>query len=366
MTVAEARLVRAQPRLGAAGLALVVPIAALLALGAGGAEGSVLVLGPIVAYGLPLVAMVAFWWDGWPGTRLRPSWSGWADTALVAAGAVVLTGVGQAVAGGFDLRGMLDTSPGPGHVPTYPVALPLAGAAFAAMLEITLVGEGWPLRRLPPIPAGVVAVAAAWAVGLVVYGTLAEVEPPPGSGASVRTGPVPAEALGAVLVLVGAAQVLVYVVWRGWPFAAIVPRARRLAGAHASVVGAGVAAFLVAHGLLGVGAGRVTAVGGCFVAAGLLLGMQFDGWQPHARAPGADLAGDGQPGADPPAALAATLALTAALAVALHALAAGLDLGRVTTDAWVTHASLSALGASTILHVAIGRRWPFADQDSSR
>jgi len=26
----------------------------------------------------------------------------------------------------------------------------------------------------------------------------------------------------------------------------------------------------------------------------------------------------------------------------------------------VEHASLNALGASTILHVAIGRRWPFA------
>jgi hypothetical protein len=39
---------RRQPRLGLVGLWLVVPIAAVLALGAGGAEDSTLVLGPIV------------------------------------------------------------------------------------------------------------------------------------------------------------------------------------------------------------------------------------------------------------------------------------------------------------------------------
>src|SRR5215471_5161924 len=68
----------AQPALGLLGLLLVVPIAAALAIGAGGGDGSVLVLGPIVTYSLPLVAMVAFWWEDWPGTRLRASWSGWA------------------------------------------------------------------------------------------------------------------------------------------------------------------------------------------------------------------------------------------------------------------------------------------------
>ena len=77
-----------QPRVGLLGLLLVVPIAGVLAVGAGGADGSVLVLGPLVTYALPLVAMVAFWWEDWPGTRLRSSWSGWADTALIAAGAV--------------------------------------------------------------------------------------------------------------------------------------------------------------------------------------------------------------------------------------------------------------------------------------
>ena len=67
-------------------------------------------LGPLVTYSLPLIAMVAFWWEDWPGTRLRASWSGWADTLLIACGAVVLTGVGQAIAGGLDVRALF--SPG--------------------------------------------------------------------------------------------------------------------------------------------------------------------------------------------------------------------------------------------------------------
>jgi hypothetical protein len=49
-----------QPGLGLLGLLLVVPIAAALAFGAGGADASVEVLGPLVTYALPLVAMVAF------------------------------------------------------------------------------------------------------------------------------------------------------------------------------------------------------------------------------------------------------------------------------------------------------------------
>src|SRR5262249_7571621 len=61
---------QSQPALGMLGLLVVIPVAAVLAIGAGG-EGSTVILGPFVTYSLPLVAMVAFWWEDWPGTRLR-------------------------------------------------------------------------------------------------------------------------------------------------------------------------------------------------------------------------------------------------------------------------------------------------------
>jgi hypothetical protein len=41
-----------------------------------------------------------------------------------------------------------------------------------------------------------------------------------------------------------------------------------------------------------------------------------------------------------------------------------LRLTRVSADEWVTHVGLNALGVSIVLHVAIGRRWPFAPEAS--
>src|SRR4051794_16185907 len=217
---------RRQPELGLLGLLLVVPIAVVLAIGAGG-EGSVRVLAPLVTYSLPLAAMVAFWWADWPGTLLRPAWSGWADTLLVAVGAVVLTAVGQTVVGHLDPVGIVDPSAGAGHSPTFPATMPLGGLAFVAMLQLTLVGEGWPLQRLRRRPAGLLAVGISWGVALVVFFVLVQVTSPPGSAIVARRGPVPGAELGAVLVLVAVCQVLCYVIWAGWPFTMIANRALR-------------------------------------------------------------------------------------------------------------------------------------------
>jgi DNA-binding CsgD family transcriptional regulator len=284
VSTVDVRPVRAgatQPALGLLGLLLVVPVAAALALGAGG-EGSTLVLAPLVAYSLPLVVTVAFWWEDWPGTRLRASWAGWADTVLIAAGAVVLTAVGQALAGHVDPARLFDPSPGPGQVPTFPATMPLAGTAFVTMLQITLVGEGWPLRRLRPVPAGLLAVAISWAVALVVYVTLVEVVPPAGSGVTARHGPVPGAELGAVLVLVGAWQVLCYVTWRGWPLATIRSRAVRLTTAHVVVLGGGLCGRLPTAAALVDEANAVTDT----VAAGTVPGgaLWLAAWQGRADA----------------------------------------------------------------------------------
>jgi hypothetical protein len=338
-----------QPLLGLAGLLLVVPVAAALAVGAGG-EGSVVVLGPLATFALPLVAMVAFWWEDWPGTRLQPAWAGWANTALIAAGAVVLTGIGQIVAGGLDTAALFETAPGPGHVPTFPATMPLAGAAFVAMLQLTLVGEGWPLRRLPRLPAGLVAVAVAWVAAVAIYLTLVEIQPPAGSEVTARDGPVPGADLGAALVVVGAWQVLFSVVWRGWPFSCIAARAARLSCAHTAVIGGGVITYLAGHDVFGIESARVAAVAGSFVAGGLLAGMLWEGWWDRRLSPGSARA----------AVLLVALASAVLLTMLLGAIAARLPLTRATADEWVTHAALNAVGLSTILHVAIGRRWPFA------
>jgi hypothetical protein len=246
---------------------------------------------------------------------------------LIAVAAIVLTGLGQSIAGELDVRGIFDPAPGPGHAPTFPATLPLAGAAFVAMLQLTLVCEGWPLRRLPPLPAGIVALAVSWVVALVLYAALADIHPPAGSGLAERHGPIPGGDLGALLVLVGAWQVWFYVAWRGWPFSGIAGRAARLLAANAVVVGSA----------------RITAAAGCFVAAGLLLGMLFESWLRLRLA-----------------VLAGIVVLGAALGLLLQSYADGLDWTRASADEWVAHAGLNAIGVAVILHVAIGRRWPFA------
>ncbi|HEU4947567.1 MAG TPA: hypothetical protein VFT31_10465 [Kribbella sp.] len=346
-----------QPALGLLGLLLVIPVAVALAIGAGG-DGSTRVLAPLVTFSLPLVVMIAFWWEDWPGTRLRTSWSGWADTVLIAAGAIVLTGAGQALAGRLDPAALFDPAPGPGHVPTFPATMPLAGLAFVATLEITLVGEGWPLRRLDPLVGGPIVVAISWAVAIVGYLTVVQVESPAGSDVIARDGPVPGAVLGAALVLVGAWQVLGFVVWHGWPFATVGRRAVRLTIAHVTVIGGGIISYLVLRQLLGLTPSRISALSGCFIAAGLLFGMLLEGWL-----------GNLGPAVERAALLLATLALAALLAVALHAIATrAMHLRAGAADDWVGHATLNALALAIILHVAVGRRWPFphsADQAGS-
>lgn len=322
----EAQTEVSQPRTGLIGLVLVVPIAAVLAFGAGGAEGSVLVLGPLITYSLPLVAMVAFWWEDWPGRRLPSSWSGWVNTLLIAVGAVVLTGVGQIVVAKLDLRAMFDPSPGPGHVPTFPATVPLAAAAFVAVLELTLVGEGWPLRRLPRGDR-----RGARAHGLVGRG--------PGSllrirgraeAARHRTAPDRGVA-GARLRRLRRLAVL-----RDHdPMAAAPHGARRRHRCR-------IVTYVVAADALTVDLAVLTASAGCFVAAAVLLGMLLEGWLER------------------PWIVPATLVLTGALAAGLWLAAGELRFTRATTDDWVAHASLNAIAVSTILHVAVGRRWPFA------
>jgi hypothetical protein len=57
--------------------------------------------------------------------------------------------------------------------------------------------------------------------------------------------------------------------------------------------------------------------------------------------------------------LAAVASLAALLYVALNAYANALGWVRAEPREWVAYAGLNAIGAGVILHVAVGRRWPF-------
>jgi hypothetical protein len=340
-----------QPALGLAGLLLVAPVAVLLGVGAGSLQASLRVLGPLSTFALPVVAMIAFWWEDWPGTRLKAPLSGFLNTVLVIAGGVVLTFIGQLVVGHGNLRGIFDATPGPQSSPTFPATMPLAGAFFAVMLQLTLVNEGWPLRRLGRIASGPIAVVAAWAIALTLYLLLVRTPPKPGSGLYFRGGgPLSGAEFGAILTAIGLWQVWFYVALRGWPFAQVTFRAVRLPLANLSVIAAGVVTYVILHSAIGLTPPRASAVAGAALTAVLLRGMLFEG-----------LPRSGDNPARGRLIMLATVALVgAALYAALTAIA---DQARWTTAApeeWVTYAGLNAIGLGVILHVGIGRRWPFA------
>jgi hypothetical protein len=340
-----------QPALGLAGLLLVVPVAVAVGVGAGGLQPSLRVLGPLSTFGLPIVAMIAFWWEDWPGTRLQAPLSGLLNTVLVVVGAVLLTLLGQLVVGHFNLRGVFDPTPGSGSAPTFPATMPLAGAFFVVILQVTLVSEGWPLRRLGRLASGPAALLVAWAIALTLYLLLVRAAPKPGSGLYVRSGgPLSGAEFGAVLTAIGLWQVWFYVALRGWPFAQIVSRAVRLLVANVTVIGAGVSTYIILQTGLGLTPQTVSAVAGTVLAAVLLHGMLFEGLPRSADHPVRERL----------TTLAVVTVVSVALYAALTLLAHQAHWTTATPEEWVAYAGLDAIGLGVILHVGIGRRWPFA------
>jgi hypothetical protein len=349
----ERQRLAAQPGLGLAGLLFAAAVFFALALGTGHVESSLLVLGPLSTFALPAVAMVAFWWNDWPGARLSTPWSGLLDTVLVIAAAVVLTMAGQAIVERFDVRGIFLAQPGPGIPTTFPATLPLAGVAFAATLQLSLVYEGWPLRGLGRLRSGIAALAVSWGVAIAAYFLFVNVDAVPAAeraAAGLRNpgGPIAAPDFGAALIAVGVWQAVFYIAWRGWPVAGLAQRSRRLLAGNAIVLGGGVLTYLVLRDLAHWAPGAISAVCGCVITAALIVAMLFEGWPAARLAPGRGRA--------------LTLGLIAIVALALNrslaAYAHSVPWVKASPDDWVTTAALSFIGAGIILHVGIGLRWP--------
>ena len=323
-----------QPVRGLIGLAFVLPVTVLLSAAAGGALHSLVVLGPLTTFALPILAMIAFWWEDWPGTQFSRPWSGLYDTALVVAGGVVLAVLGQLVVNGSDLAGVF--VPGPAHPGLDPAANSLAGSIFTLVLQLTLVCERRPLGRLHPIPAGLAAVGLCWALGLVAWLAL------------VRSDAVESESYGAWFTSIGAWQMLFWVALRGWPFARIDRTSLRLLLGNVVVVACGWAGYLLAGRVLDWPGVRITATAGTAIGCILLVTMLCEAW-PAIRLP---------PGPGRTLAVLIAVVLTALLVWLLPTLAHALDVPQEREWSWTTHVMLNALSTAVILHVAVWKRWP--------
>jgi hypothetical protein len=314
-----------------------------------------LILGPISTFGLAGVAMIAFWWNDWPGSRLSAPWSGAIDTLLVAAIAVVLTIAGQAVIERPDIGAVFEATPGPAAPTTFPATMALAGATFTAMLQLSLVCERWPLGRFGRFWSGIAALVLSWVIGAGAYFLFVNISYLPAAervAAGLRDpgGPVTRADFGAALIAVGVWQAVLFLALRGWPVNTITRRSRRLLAGNTLVIGLGAGTYAVMRDAAGLSPGTIGAVCGCVIGAVLVVAMLFEGWPASLLRPAAGRA--------------LTLALTAVVALLLdRALAAdadGVRWIRAAPEDWITSASLSFAGAGVILHVGIGLRWPFA------
>lgn len=344
---AERARLSVQPWLALSGLLVVVPFALVLALSAGSLEASLRLLDPLTTFGLPVIVMVSFWWEDWPGTRLRRG-AGSADALFITIVAVALTSAGQLVAAGrIDPRGLFSARATVAELPSYPTLMPLAGTMFVVMLQLTLVGEGWPLRGLRRAPGGLLALVVAGAVSVLLYSTLVSSSPPAGSSYRALRGPMPASHYGAAVLCVGAWQSLFYISARGAPFNGIRRRGLRLVVAHLAVLGCGVATYGAATQLFRAEPDRVAALAASVIAASVVWGMLAEGW------PLADPEGHGGV-----VALAVAIPLGLAFFAILRLSASNAHWDRVSADDWVAYTAANAVGGAVILHVAVGRRWP--------
>ena len=277
------------------------------------------------------------------------------DTLLVAAIAVVLTIAGQAVIERPDIGAVFEATPGPAAPTTFPATMALAGAAFAAMLQLSLVCERWPLGRFGRFWSGIAALVLSWIIGAGAYFLFVNISYLPvaervGAGLRDPGGPVTRADFGAALIAVGVWQALLFIALRRWPVNTITRRSRRLLVGNTLVIGLGAGTYAVMRDAAGLSPGTIGAVCGCVIGAVLVVAMLFEGWPASLLRPAAGRA--------------LTLALTAVVALVLYrALAAyadGVRWIRAAPEDWITSASLSFAGAGIILHVGVGFRWPFA------
>ena len=98
-----------QPWVGAAGLVIVLAVAAVLGI-VPGMQRSLEIIGPVSTFCLPVLAVAALWWKGWPFARLSRSVGGLATLGLIVASGIVLTAAGLAVTGNFQLSHLFGTA----------------------------------------------------------------------------------------------------------------------------------------------------------------------------------------------------------------------------------------------------------------
>ncbi len=344
-----------QPWTGAAGLAIVLAVAALLGI-VPGLPRSLEIIGPVSTFCLPVLAVAALWWRGWPFARLSRLAGGLATLGLIVVSGVVLTAAGLAVTGNFQLGHLFGTAAeaAQGHMVTFPFTVPLAAFIFVTMLQLTFVCRQWPFGRLSPVAGGFAALATSWAVGVAGYFLLANWDFVPAvarNAIGLRNpgGPVNALNLVGVLLCIVIFQMTVFFLLEGYPVSLIKSQPLYLAVANAATIGGGILLWWALNSGLGLSSPQVSEVAGVIVAGTLIAGLLFEGWP-------ARLAG--QPAWSRLALLGTAAVVAVAVGFALRAISLGATWTADPPQLWVAVMSLNFIGAFAIVQAVVFRRWP--------
>lgn len=350
-----------QPGVGVAGLVIVGVVFALLGM-VWEPQFSLLVIGPISVFWLPLLVVSAIWWGGWPVKGLARPAAGFVNTVLFVVGAVVLTWLGQLVVGRADIGASFTQFAGPasvqaGQLTAFPWTIPLSAAIFVTMLQLTFVCGRWPLAKAQPVAGGLGALVLSWAVGIAAYYLFTSWDPvlPPEARAAIglRSGGVLADMNAlefvALLVAIAAWQVVFFIGLQGWPVTLIARPGARLLAANVFTLGGGWLTYLVLRQGFGWTVEAISAAGGCTIGATLIAAMLFETWPFQGESPQATRVGLAVVGT----------AVAFALYYGLRALGATTGTWEAAPlQLWVAVAGLDYVAAVVILHYAVWGRWP--------
>lgn len=344
-----------QPWAGLAGAVIVAAFFVLLGL-VPGAQRSLEIVGPISTFALPVLVVVALWWEGWPFSRAGRPLASALNTLLIAVAAVALAVLGQAIVGRVDVGGLFSPAAAAerGVFVGFPFLVPLAVCVFLVTLQLTFVCKRWPLHKLPNPQAGLAALALSWGLGLIAYLLIANWDSVPAPaqeaiGLNNPGGPMNAVNLLGFLTSLAFWQIFLFVLLPTPPTDRITATAPRLIAANATVLVLGWLSYQLLQNGLGWTVPRIAAVCGVGVAACLVIGMLFEGW-PSRLVPVQFVA---------VTRVATLVVLMVAGHVGLTELGSAVaDWDSAQLDLWVAVGSLNYIASAIVIHCAVFRRWP--------
>jgi hypothetical protein len=328
----------------------------LFALIAGGVlltpQGSLLVIGPITIFAIPVLGALADFAMPQVGERRNTWLVGGVMIAIIAVGGVALTVLAQAVVGPIDLVGVFSPDPqtAASHFTAFPFVIPLGGLFLILYFGATIV-SGIPLLTKHHLRDGVLTFVGCAALALILYQTLVNWGSVPAAaraqlGLRNPGGPIEAFELAGIVISIAIWEIL-YLFAGGGPFATIRTGWLRIALSNVVVIGLGLATYWLLRDVLQATVPQIAEIAGMVVAGALVVGVLFA------------LPAAGPPGTIGPLTrlfrfgLAAVVAVLTFFALQWVGMALQPTWAAGSLELWITVCGLNLIGGGVVLYCRI-------------